>query len=144
MGMERHDSWSTWSTGWLGMLAIAITNGALRNVITQPFLGEEVARRFATALLLVAIALYVWWFERRHPISSARRAWQVGLAWTALTLTFEFGLGLATGLSWTEMLADYDLTEGRIWVLVPLFIAVAPNLVRRLRLRGTAEAAASE
>ena len=133
--MTTHDFWPPWLKGWLGVLAMAIANGALRNAVTQPLWGEEVARRSATVLLLVAMAFYVWWFERRHPLPSARRAWQVGVAWSAMTLTFEFGLGLATGLSWSTMLADYDLTAGRIWVFVPLFTAVAPAFARNLRLR---------
>ena len=133
--MTTHDVWPRWVKGWLGVLAMAIANGALRNVVTQPLWGEEAARRVATVVLLVAMALYVWWFEHRHPLPSARLAWQVGVAWTVMTLTFEFGLGLATGLSWSTMLADYDLVAGRIWVLVPLFTAVAPALARNLRLR---------
>jgi hypothetical protein len=66
----------------------------------------------------VAIAWYVWWFERGDPIPSTRTAWEIGLAWTAMTLAFEFGLGLTRGLSLSEMLADYDVADGRIWVLV--------------------------
>jgi hypothetical protein len=32
-----------------------------------------------------------------------------------MTLTFEFGIGrLVEGLSWSTMLADYDVTRGRI------------------------------
>ena len=120
---------------WLVVVAMAIANGAVRNVVTQPLWGEEAARRLATVLLLVAIGIFVRWFERRHPLPSERQAWQVGVAWTVMTLTFEFGLGLATGLSWSTMLADYDLAAGRIWVLVPLFTAVAPALARNLRLR---------
>lgn len=127
--------WPLWAKAWLVVVAMAIANGAVRNVVTQPLWGEEVARRLATVLLLVAIGLFVRWFERRHPLPSERQAWQVGVAWTVMTLTFEFGLGLATGLSWSTMLADYDLAAGRIWVLVPLFTAVAPALARNLRLR---------
>lgn len=111
---DTHDFWTSWLKGWLGVLAMAIANGAVRNVVTQPLWGEEVARRFATVLLVVAIGFYVRWFERRHPLPSARQAWQVGVAWTAMTLTFEFGVGLATGLSWSTMLADYDFAAGRI------------------------------
>jgi hypothetical protein len=51
-----------------------------------------------------------------------------------MTLTFEFGWGgLVEGLSWPTMLADYDLTAGRIWVLVPIWTAMAPAVVRRIQ-----------
>jgi hypothetical protein len=62
----------------------------------------------------------------------------VGFAWMVLTLTFECGLGFVTGLSWSEILADYDLMAGRIWILVPLFTAVAPRLAREVRERRSA------
>ena len=37
-------------------------------------------------------------------------------------------------LAWSELLADYDGRAGRIWVLVPVWTAVAPEVMRRLTL----------
>ncbi len=127
-------SWPVWLTGWFGLLIVALANGGVRVAVTQPAWGEEAARRIATAILLAVIAAYVWWFDRRFPLPSRQRAWLVGLTWTGLTLAFEFGLGVATGMTWPEMLADYDISRGRVWVLVPLFMVVAPALARRMRL----------
>jgi hypothetical protein len=42
---------------------------------------------------------------------------------------------LVEGLSWTTMLADYDLTAGRIWLLVPLWTLVLPTAVRLAQTR---------
>jgi apolipoprotein N-acyltransferase len=57
----------------------------------------------------------------------------VGLAWLALTVAFEFGFGhYAAGHSWSELLADYDPTSGRVWILIPLWVALAPYLFYRL------------
>lgn len=133
--MVRHNGWGTWLAGWLGLLVMAIANGALRVLVTQPHWGEEIARRVATAILLLAVGVYVSLFERQHHLPSAQKAWAVGLVWAGLTLSFEFGFGLATGLSWSQMLADYGVTRGRIWILVPAFIAMAPWLARAIRLR---------
>lgn len=117
---------------WFGMLALALVNGTLRAVVTQPLLGETAARALATVFLLAALTGYVWWLHRRRPIPTARQAWAIGLAWVAMTLAFEFGWGRAVeGLSWPAMLADYDVTAGRIWVLVPVWTALAPVVVRR-------------
>jgi hypothetical protein len=116
-----------WLLGWFGMLA----NGMLRVVVTQPLLGEAVARPLATLILLVALTAYVWWLHRGCPIPTAPQAWAVGVGWVAMTLTFEFGWGgLVEGLSRATMLADYDLTAGRIWVLVPIWIVMVPVTVR--------------
>ena len=37
-------AWTAWLLGWLGMLALAMLNGTLRAVVTQPLLGETAAR----------------------------------------------------------------------------------------------------
>jgi len=125
-------TWRAWITGWTGMLAVALLNGTLRATVVQPLLGETVARAAATVLLLLALGVYVTWMQRRRPVPTARQAWAIGASWVALTLAFEFGWGrLVEGLAWTTMLADYDITAGRIWVLVPIGILVAPAIVRR-------------
>jgi hypothetical protein len=127
-------TWTAWLLGWFGMLALAMLNGTLRAAVTQPLLGETAARALATLILLAALTGYTWWLHRRWPIPTARQAGAIGLTWVAMTLTFEFGWGgLVEGLSWPTMLADYDLTAGRIWVLVPIWTATAPAVVRRIQ-----------
>ena len=41
---------------------------------------------------------------------------------------FEFGLGRATGGSWSELLADYDVAHGRYWSFVLSSVFIAPLL----------------
>jgi hypothetical protein len=53
-------------------------------------------------------------------------------------LWFEFGFGhYVLGTPWAELLADYDLSRGRIWVLVPIATAAAPALARAVQTRRT-------
>ncbi len=130
----RHSIWTPWLLGWVGMLALAMANGTLRAALTQPLLGETVARALATVILLAALTGYVWWLHGRWPIPVARQAWAIGFAWVTMTLVFEFGWGgLVEGLSWSTMLADYNLTAGRIWVLVPIWTVMAPAIIGRYR-----------
>jgi hypothetical protein len=134
MGTTIRSVWTAWLLGWFGMLVLALLNGTFRALFTQPLLGETAARVLATVLLLAALTAYVWWLHLRRPIPSARQAWAIGSAWVAMTLTFEFGWGrLGEGLSWSTMFADYDVTAGRIWVLVPLWTAVLPAVVRQFQ-----------
>ena len=135
-------TWTAWLLGWFGMLALAMLNGTLRAAVTQPLLGETAARALATLILLAALTGYTWWLHRRWPIPTARQAGAIGLTWVAMTLTFEFGWGgLVEGLSWPTMLADYDLTAGRIWALVPIWTAIAPSVVRRVQAAGAERSA---
>lgn len=125
---------AAWVVAWVGMVVAALVNGTLRAVVTQPLLGETAARMLATVLLLGALFAYQWWLGRRLPLASRRAAVQVGMAWTFMTLAFEIGFGrFVEHLAWSTMLADYDLTRGRIWVLVPLWLLVGPAVVRRLQ-----------
>jgi hypothetical protein len=56
----------------------------------------------------------------------------------ATTLLFEFGLGhFIENKPWSVLLADYDITSGRIWLLIPIWVAIGPTVVRRLRVSRT-------
>ena len=133
--MRSSAAYRIWVPSWLGLLLLAVLNGALRGTVLQPRLGEETGRRVATVLLLAALTAYVHRLQRRHPIPDAEHAWVVGMSWVVMTLGFEFGSGRLVGkLAWSELLADYDVRAGRIWVLVPLWTAVAPEVMRRLTL----------
>ena len=56
-----------------------------------------------------------------------------------MTVAFEFGVGhWVAGDSWSALLENYDVTSGKIWVLVPAAMAGGPELVRQ---RGSRSAA---
>jgi hypothetical protein len=66
---------------------------------------------------------------RAWPPDSTLQALQVGLLWLALTMAFEFCMGLVLARrSLQEVLGDYDVTKGRVWVLLLLWITLAPVL----------------
>ena len=74
------------------------------------------------ALFVGAIGAFV---VRTKP--SVRHAAIVGVSWLGAAVLFEFGLGhWLDGLSWARLLADYDLRQGRLLLLVWLTVAVGP------------------
>ena len=116
------------------MVGAALVNGTFRALVTQPLLAETAARQLATVLLLGLLFTYQWWLSRRLPIATWQQAVSIGAAWMAMTLVFELGFGrFVEHLSWSTMLADYDVTSGRIWVLVPLWLLAGPAVIRRLQ-----------
>jgi hypothetical protein len=118
---------------WLPMVGIAVANGAFREGWLVPQFGERQGRQASTVLLVVLLVGYIAAVIRIWPAASSRHAAAIGGLWLVLTLAFEFSLGrFVSGLSWREMLAEYDLPSGRLWALVPLWIAVAPYLFYRL------------
>ena len=119
---------------WCLMLILAIVNGGVRDAWLAPWLGDTVGRALSTVLLALLILLATWLTIRWIGPGSAGEALTVGALWVALTLGFEFGAGhYAFGKSWGELLADYDLSRGRIWILVLVVTFAAPLLTLRLR-----------
>jgi hypothetical protein len=118
---------------WLGILALASLNGALRDLIVAPRIGDTVARAISTVILCGLVLLVTWlsirWLGPRGP----RQALGVGLLWVALTLTFEVAAGRLSGKPWSVVLADYDVLRGRIWILVPIVTFLAPLWAGRVR-----------
>jgi hypothetical protein len=115
--------------GWLPMVLIAIANGAIREAWYGKHLGELRAHQLSTFSGLLLFAIYIWALVRLWPPGSAAQAVAVGLMWLALTVAFEFLFGhYGAGLAWVRLLHDYNICAGRVWVVVPLWIAVAPYL----------------
>ncbi len=123
---------TAWLLAWLGMMAIAVANGIVRDLAYARRLGELRAHQVSTVALLALFAAYFAGLARAWPLASAQEAWAVGAAWLAMTLAFELGLGRARGKGWRAMLRDYDILAGRLWVLVPAWVLVAPYLSYRL------------
>ncbi len=117
---------------WLGILVLASGNGAVRDLVLAPRLGEPVARAISTLMLCGLILLVTWRSIRWIGPRSRRDALIVGLLWVVLTLAFEFLAGhYLFGKSWAMLLEDYDLSRGRIWILALLTTFAAPVLLAR-------------
>ena len=117
---------------WFAIMLIAILNGAARDMLLVPRLGDPVARALS-CLTLAALIVLVTWVSLRwiHP-ASLGDAWTIGVMWLAMTLTFEFVAGhYLFHTEWSTLLADYNLLAGRLWILVLVTTTVAPALVFR-------------
>lgn len=125
---------AVYALGWLGLLAIAMANGALREGLYAAQMTELAAHQLSTLLGLLLFTLYIGWFTVRWPLPSAGLAVGVGALWLGLTLAFEFGFfHYVMGRPWSRLLRDYDLSAGRLWVLIPIWTAMAPFVFYRLR-----------
>ena len=78
----------------------------------------------------------MFWYFRSGPEHTRRELVAIGGLWMTLTVGFEFGFGhYVMGHSWPHLLADYDLLDGRLWVLIPGFLLLGPLLFGRSRGR---------
>jgi hypothetical protein len=124
------------AVAWLALLVVMFANGMARVLVLQPRLGEDRARQLACLTGLVVVFAVAWVFVRSQPSVGSKALLGVGALWLFVTLAFEFGLGrLVSGLSWRELLADYNVVRGRLWAFVLLGTFVAPWFWGRLRRR---------
>jgi hypothetical protein len=119
---------------WLAVLVLASLNGAAREAWLIPRFGDPVGRAVSTVILCALVYLTTWltigWI---HP-TRASEALGIGALWLALTLAFEFLAGhYAFGKDWAVLLEDYDLSRGRIWVMVLIVVLLAPLWTARIR-----------
>ena len=121
-----------WLPAWLGLAALGVANGILREVAYADAVGDHAAHQLSTFTLVAMIAAYTWWLQRRWPLTTTADAVRIGVLWVAMTVAFEFGFGhYVDGAPWSTLLADYDLSRGNLWVLVLVTIALAPSVARR-------------
>ena len=116
---------------WFGMMVLAIANGALRDLAYGPRIGDLPAHQISTQTLIIALAGYTWLLNRVWPIRSARQAWAIGLMWFVMTEAFEIGMGFLTGVSWDRQIQAHNLFAGQVWLLIPLWVLVAPYVFFR-------------
>ena len=123
-----------YTAGWIGLVVLAIINGAIREKGYGQFMTELSAHQLSTVIGLCLFGLYIWIFTGLWRIESARQAFVIGGTWLIMTIGFEFFFGhYVMGHPWSELFHDYNLLKGRIWVLVLIWTAVAPYVFYRLR-----------
>ena len=111
---------------WIPMLLIAVANGALREAVLMKWVNNLTAHQISTATLLLFFTLYIGSIIKRFIPHSSSQAIAVGVLWLVLTLSFEFGFGRWRGNTWEKLFADYNIRQGRVWILVPIWVAIAP------------------
>lgn len=119
---------------WFALLITAVINGALRQGIFAKYMNDNSAHQLSTLTGIILFAILIWIFTGIWKLQSASQAITIGIMWVALTLLFEFGFfHYVMKHPWSELLADYNIFAGRVWVLVLLWVLVAPYVFYKLR-----------
>jgi hypothetical protein len=117
---------------WLVMLLVSIANGATRELTYGKRTDELTSHQVSTAIGIFLLGGVIWLFGHLVPLSSSNQAMALGLFWAGLTIAFEFlFFHYVGGHSWVELLANYNVLKGRMWVLIVLWIATAPYIFFR-------------
>ena len=119
---------------WLPLVMIAMLNGALREGLYGKYLGELRAHQVSTVSGVLLFGVYIWALVRFRRPESSKQAITIGLIWLGLTVAFEFiFMHYVAGRSWDVLLHDYNIFAGRVWVVVLVWVTVAPYVFYRLQ-----------
>ncbi|MGV3527909.1 MAG: hypothetical protein ACO1OO_03365 [Flavisolibacter sp.] len=125
----------TYLFAWFPMLLLAIANGSLREFFFKKHMNDLAAHQLSTATLIVLFSVYIYFMLQKFPPESLQQALYTGILWMAMTEIFEFCFGLIRGLGWQVMLADYNIAAGRLWLLTPTWLLVAPVIAHFIQAR---------
>lgn len=112
---------------WLLMLLAAFINGAIREILIVPRVGEYMGHVIGVVGLSgVVFALAGFFVNAFGPFTSGTLLW-VGIFWLGLSLLFEFGFfHYARHEPWHKLLADYNIFRGRLLLVVWLSTLFSP------------------
>jgi hypothetical protein len=118
---------------WLVLAGIGVLNGIFRGLVIQQYVDEYAAHvisTLGTGLPAFALAMLLYFRSARE--HTAKELALIGGLWMTMTVAFEFGFGhYVMGHSWSRLVADYNLLNGRLWVLVPIALLLGPLVFGR-------------
>jgi hypothetical protein len=120
---------------WFPIILIAFANAALRDGVYGRLVGELAAHQISTVTLGILVGVYFWALSGFLALRSPGQAIAVGLMWLVMTIAFESWLGhFVLGNAWREVLRDYNVLDGRIWVLFLIWLVLLPYVHYVLRV----------
>jgi len=121
---------------WLLFIPVAIANGALRDLMLTPALGNTLGRAVSSLTLSFLILGLTLFLVDRLGVNTRAGYLVVGAFWLVLTLLFEASFAiLVMGHPMDELLQDYDIFRGRLWLIVLVATFFAPLLAGKMRKR---------
>jgi hypothetical protein len=130
---QQHIFWRA-ATTWLLFIPIVFLNATIRELLYKPITGELTAHQISTVIASVGFFILAYFRFRGHLQTVGRTSlFLIGCMWLMMTVLFEFALGrFVTGSSWDELFYDYNILEGRIWVLLLITVFATPFIVEQL------------
>jgi hypothetical protein len=124
---------------WFLLTISAIIVATFRVEVLLPPFGEQTAHQLGTILFLIVQFVIIFFFIKKMKIKETKALLGIGLFWLVITIIFEFVFGhYVMGHSWQKLFADYNLLNGRLWVLVLINNIAAPLISRKILEKETA------
>jgi hypothetical protein len=112
---------------WVILAIGAIVVATFRVGVLLPPFGEQTAHQAGTIIYMLIQFVIIYFFIKKMKIKEVKTLLGIGILWVVITIIFEFVFGhYVMGHPWQKLFADYNLINGRLWVLVLINNIVAP------------------
>ncbi len=115
---------------WLLLALLMPVNGLLREAGLKRVMSAGAAEALSALTGIVIILATTRWLFRVPADAPTAQLVRWALILVGATVAYEFGIGLAGGKSFADLLANYALWKGRLWPLVLAALAATPWLWR--------------
>jgi len=111
---------------WLIILILAVINGIIRDYTYK-------SHPLSSLILSIVIFLITFLFLKVGTYSEDTKTYLLlGLMWVILTVAFEFlFFHYITNHSWEELISNYNIIQGNLWIIVVISTGIAPWLMSR-------------
>ncbi|NMB81235.1 MAG: hypothetical protein GYA14_05405, partial [Ignavibacteria bacterium] len=97
-------------------------------------LDQLSAHQLSVVSGILFFAIYVWIISGKWRMTSKKQAITIGLMWLFMTIIFEFIFGhYVMGHAWEMLFNDYNIFEGRLWMIVLVWITLSPYIFYNIR-----------
>lgn len=118
---------------WIVMVLFAIASGTIRQHYILPKVGEQKAHVFGTIVFLLLQFIVIHIYITTYCIYETGLLLMTGFFWVGLTILFEFVFGhYVMKHPWKKLIADYNIFNGRLWMLVLINNVTAPLISGKL------------
>ena len=118
---------------WFILAVSAIVVATFRVGVLLPPFGEQTAHQVGTLLYLIVQFFIIYFFIKKLKLKEIKTLLGIGIFWVVITIMFEFIFGhYVMGHPWQKLFADYNLFNGRLWILVLINNLIAPLISRKI------------
>ena len=112
---------------WFIILILAVINSIIRDYSYK-------SNQLSSIILSLVIFIVTYLFLKLGRYREETKTYLVlGGIWIVLTIAFEFlFFHYVTGNSWSELLANYDIIHGNLWLIVVVSTGTAPWLIGKV------------
>ena len=114
---------------WLVILPFMIANGIFRELVVKPAVAQWLAEAISVFLGIAIVLVLTRILLRPLSGKATSQLVRASVTLVAFTVAFEFLFGhYVDGKSWSELAANYEIWNGRLWPIALAVIAFVPFL----------------